>query len=166
MKQAARSGSVIVMLLLFFTAVIVCTINIMRSSSYLVDLAHKREQFIQRYWATEGLVRYGVSICKAQSDALLSRAKQQMPEANVVIERWPCGDKRWYGGKIHITTDAARNNHKIRAQLLDEQGDQLFFAVGSTVSVVAAESQQNGNGLASQSWIMHDMHIEYNDQPS
>lgn len=159
MKNRAHVGSVMVMLLLFFTALTICTINLMRGSSFMVDLIHKRQIFMQRQWAAEGLLRYGIALCKANAEPLLEYAVQGR-QATIVFEQWPCGDRGVHQGQLQITIDDTRNNLCISAQLQNEQGENLF-ALKSMVRIASAVGDGSTASDTSNQWTIQNMNIDY-----
>lgn len=91
------SGSGILLVFLLTMALGISMINIMRSTTYMLDIAHKREKYEQQYYATEGLLNYGIA-CTINQDT-----KQGVDSEIIDVGPWPPKNKNNYHGRLKIT---------------------------------------------------------------
>jgi len=90
------SGSSILLIFLLTTVLGISIMNIMRSTTYILDIARKREQYEQQYYATEGLLNYGIA-CAIKQDT-----KQSVDPIIIYVGAWPPQNKNNYHGKLKI----------------------------------------------------------------
>ncbi len=90
-------GSSILLIFLLTMVLGISIMNIMRSTTYMLDIAHKREQYDQQYYATEGLLNYGIA-CAIELDI-----KQDINPMVIDVGTWPPQSKNNYHGKLEIT---------------------------------------------------------------
>jgi hypothetical protein len=91
----SKSGSALLFILLL--TMIICTyfINRIRSMSYLLDIACKREQFEEQYYATQALLTVGI--------VYVSKIDRKKSAQSLIIEtdQWLSDNKNCHG-KIKI----------------------------------------------------------------
>jgi len=100
------SGSSILLIFLLTMVLGISIINIMRSTTYMLDIAHKREQYEQQYYATEGLLNYGIAC------AIKQGTKQGTDPMIIDVGTWPPQNKNNYHGRLKI----AQTNFVIHVQ--------------------------------------------------
>jgi len=90
------SGSSILLIFLLTMVLGISMINIMRSTTYMLDIAHKREQYEQQYYATEGLLNYGIA-CAIKQDT-----KKGTDSMMIDAGAWPPQNQNNYHGRLKI----------------------------------------------------------------
>jgi len=90
-------GSSILLIFLLTMALGISLMNIMRSTTYMLDIAHKREQYEQQYYAAEGLLNYGIA-CAIKQDT-----KEDIDSMMIDVGAWPPQNKNNYRGKLATT---------------------------------------------------------------
>lgn len=76
-----KSGSAVLAILLIMSIVLICTKNILRSASYLIDIVQKRERHEQQYRATEALLHYGIAWYHQHHDKLNQTDKNNQQQS-------------------------------------------------------------------------------------
>jgi len=90
------SGSSILLVFLLSMVLGISIMNIMRSTTYMLDIVHKREQYEQQYYATEGLLNYGIAC------AIKQATKQSINPIMIDLGAWPPQNKNNYHGRLKI----------------------------------------------------------------
>ena len=90
-------GSSILMVFLLTLVLGISIINIMRSTTYMLDIARKREQYEQQYYAAEGLLNYGIAC------TIKHNTKQSVNPMMIDMGVWPPQNKNNYHGRLEIT---------------------------------------------------------------
>jgi len=138
------AGMSTLMVMLVLTMLAVCAMLVMRSTTYLVDIAHKRAIYEQQYRAAEGLLQYGVALAVQHAPALFKKAGGNMPAYTVTLDEWPphsAPSMQRYTGVV--TLRPAVHNVIIMANLM---------ANSKTVCVLGCELVQQEKGLVIQHW--------------
>ena len=97
-----REGSLLVFIIILLSALTICVTGVWQSTVFSMRIAHKRQQYEQQYRATEGLLRYGIALCKNNETLFDSEANKQ--ESTLQIPSWPSGDKQSHEGVLTIKT--------------------------------------------------------------
>ena len=90
-------GSSILLVLLLTMVLGISLMNNMRSTIYMLDIARKREQFEEQYYAAQGLLNFGITY------AIKQNIKQSSDPFVINIDQWPPYNENNYQGKLKIT---------------------------------------------------------------
>jgi len=72
-----RSGSTILMVVLLSGTLVLFATTVVRSISYVTDLAIKRTEYERRHYAFKGLLNYGITIIKIYASSLADSHEMQ-----------------------------------------------------------------------------------------
>lgn len=120
----AKQGSVILVVLMILSVLAIVGFTILRNTSFLLDGALAREQYIKHYYATEALMRYGISIGQCYFDQF----KKQEKEITININAWPL-DNSLETGKLSYMPD----KYGIKIQSLLEHNKDIICIITCTL---------------------------------
>lgn len=138
MKHTAeQSGSALLIIILVLSAVAAWCLAMLKSVSLNMDMALKRQEHEQIYRITEGVMRYGMWLCKTRFAQLTAHAAEQ-PEYDFDIGSWKLEGGASYSGRLQCTVngemvdlvarvyDAKKNNvGTIKCQLVRQVDDKV-----------------------------------------
>jgi len=90
-------GSSILLVLLLTMVLSISLMNSMRTAIYMLDIARKREQFEEQYYAAQGLLNFGITY------AIRQNIKQSNDPFVINIDQWPPYNQNNYQGRLKIT---------------------------------------------------------------
>ena len=137
------SGSSILLVFLLTMVLGVSIMNIIRSTTYMLDIARKREQYEQQYYATEGLLNYGIA-CTIKQDT-----KQDIDPMMIDVGSWPPQNKSNYHGRlkimqtdsvIHIQSFLMKNDIPIcmlSCKLIKQKNNTLLDSIEKEWSIIS-----------------------------
>jgi hypothetical protein len=110
-----KQGSIIIFIIILLSALGICVAGVWHSMVFALRISHKRQLYEQRYRATEGLLIYGIALCKQNWEQINNTSASL--ESKVCIPSWPSGDGQSYDGLLTIK-QLEPDHIKIRAALL------------------------------------------------
>lgn len=107
-------GSALIVVMLITSVLLICMINIIRSSTYMHDIALKRQRYEQQYRLTEVLLDYGVIWCKRYGEVA---SFDSQGTVSLVFDSWLSDVMPGYNAKLiikKIKDDYALDAHLIK----------------------------------------------------
>lgn len=120
----AKRGSAVLFILLFTMIISISLLNRIRSASYMLDIARKREQFEEKYYITQTLLTIGVAY------ATTVDIKEKITQFSIPVDHYLSADNNCFG-KVQIN----KNNTTffIKSFLMEKK--KAICALSCTVSV-------------------------------
>ena len=137
------SGFSILVVFLLTMVLGISIMNIIRSTTYMLDIARKCEEHEQQYYATEGLLSYGIFY------AIKQNATEGIDPTVIDIGVWPPQNKNNYYGRlkiaqkdsiVHIQSFLIKNNipiYLLSCELTKQRGSALVNSIEKEWSVIS-----------------------------
>jgi len=101
MLNRCRSGSAVLIVVLTLSMIMLSCFNLWRHTALNMDMVLKRQEREQKYRITEGVLHYGIALCKNHFKKIDKRHKKKKIELRVGM--WRLKGHPPYGGKLIIT---------------------------------------------------------------
>ena len=138
MKLNIMPGSALIVVMLITSILLICMINIMRSSTYMHDIALKRQRYEQQYRLTEVLLDYGIIWCK-QYGKVASFDSQDT--VSLTFDSWLSDMIPGYNAKLIVKK--IKDNYTLDAHLIKD--DNVLIILSCTLKVPKKEGVQSKN---------------------
>jgi len=112
----SRSGSTLIVVLLIMSALTIGMTNIWFSAVFARAIVYKHALSEQRYYATQALIAYGITLIKTHADSIREQQAIDGRPFEIIHTPWPTLDAP-YSGKLVITARA--DEYVLHAHLLD-----------------------------------------------
>ena len=129
-----RQGSVILVVLMMLAVLTGIGFSVLRSTSFLLDSTLSREQYTKQYYATEALMRYGISL----GERYFNVFKEGQQEID--IGAWPSANAS-FQGKLLFTPE--KDGLAIKALLNEHR--QVCCSIICLLT-------QDSSGMVIQNW--------------
>lgn len=107
--KTIRKGSSIVLVVFITAAIVIVVSSLLRTRTYQHDVALQRQSHEYYFWATQGLLYYGISLRKLYGFEWMQQQKI------ITISSWPDNNPYETSGKLIFT--GTHDNQKIMAKL-------------------------------------------------
>ncbi len=103
-----KEGSCLLTILLFVALISFFCLHMWRTTVLLFDTTMAKQQFQQHYYLTQGLLTWGIDLCKNNFDALIDYNTVHKPGFFLEIPRWKLNET-YYTGNL-VCTNMIENN--------------------------------------------------------
>ena len=97
-----KSGSAILIVVLVMSAVMIVCLNMWRATALTTDLACKRQEREQRFRIAEGVLNYGIALCKERFESLKILAKAGEKTIELDVGKWEVKGQPPYNGRLEV----------------------------------------------------------------
>ncbi len=131
-------GSALIVVMLITSILLICMINIIRSSTYMHDIALKRQRYEQQYRLTEVLLDYGVTWCKQYGEVVSFDFQDTV---SLTFDSWLSDMMPGYNAKLIVKK--SKDNYALDAHLIKD--DNVLIILSCTLKISKKEVTQSKN---------------------
>ncbi len=131
-------GSALIVVMLITSVLLICMINIIRSSTYMHDIALKRQRYEQQYRLTEVLLDYGVIWCKRYGEVA---SFDSQGTVSLVFDSWLSDVMPGYNAKLIIKK--IKDDYALDAHLI--KNNNLLLILSCTLKAPKEKTIQSKN---------------------
>jgi len=151
MLNRCRSGSAVLIVVLVLSVIMLSCINLWRHTALNMDMVLKRQEREQKYRITEGVLHYGIGLCKNQFKKIGKRGKKKKIELQVGT--WRLKSHPPYVGKLIITPDD--NTIHLKAFLMDKKSSVFAMSCSLKRKTAAKESVSKSDVFVIHNWKVY-----------
>ena len=131
-------GSALIVVMLITSVLLICMINIIRSSTYMHDIALKRQRYEQQYRLIEVLLDYGVTWCKRYGEVA---SFDSQGTVSLVFDSWLSDVMPGYNAKLIIKK--IKDDYALDAHLI--KNNNLLLILSCTLKAPKEKTTQSKN---------------------
>jgi len=150
--ESTKSGSAILMVVLVMSAVIVVCLNMWRATALTTDLVFKRQEREQKFRIAEGVLHYGIALCKERFESLKKLAKAGQELVELDVGRWTVAGHSSYQGKLEVLLKG--DTVQLNASIIAESA--CAFGIGCQLQQKTAGSGKDSVAyFVISNWKLH-----------
>ena len=131
-------GSALIVVMLITSVLLICMINIIRSSTYMHDIALKRQRYDQQYHLTEVLLDYGIIWCKQYGEIASFDSQNTV---SLTFDSWLSDMMSGYNAKLIIKK--IKDGYTLNAHLIKD--DNVLIILSCTLKIPKQKAIQSKN---------------------
>lgn len=147
---ASKEGSSLLLVLIVVSAVMLCVTATWKSASLMFDIVLKKQKHEQLFRSTEGLLNYGIAICKDHFSQLIMEGQKGNNDCVITFAQWPVGNSDDYKGSVRLISEQNRINVYAKLFTLDNTVSCSLSCV--VQAEVADNEEQNIAALHVNDW--------------
>jgi len=149
MLNRCRSGSAVLIVVLVLSMIMLSCFNLWRHTALNMDMVLKRQEREQKYRITEGVLYYGISLCKDQFKTIGKRKKKiELP-----VGTWRLKSHPPYVGKL-IITPHDKTIH-LKAFLIEKKSSVFAMSCSLERKTAAKGSVSKKDVFVIHNWKVH-----------
>lgn len=138
MTKQNRPGSAVLVVVLVMSAAVLWCLNALKSFSLTMEMALKRQEREQKYRMTEGVLQYGLWLCKNRFATLEQLEKKGETTFVLDVGTWKLEGLPAYKGRLDVVVHGQMVD--LKASLLER--DACAFGMECQLEVITTKEQK------------------------
>lgn len=152
MIKQNRPGSAVLVVVLVMSAAVLWCLNTLKSFSLSMEMALKRQEREQKYRMAEGVLQYGIWLCKNRFTTLERLAKQGTTTFVLDVGTWKLEELPAYRGRL----DVAVKGEVVDMKVVLLEGDACVFGMECQLERIRVKQQKKEKKLfIVRNWKTH-----------
>lgn len=140
--KTIKKGSSILLVILVTAAIVIVVSSLLRTRVYQYDVALQRQSHEYYFWATQGLLYYGISLRKLHGFGWMQQQRI------ITIFSWPDNNPYEISGKLIFT--GTHDNQKITAKLT--HNNKIVCILSCNLTLIKTDIPDEKEQLVVSEW--------------